>query len=144
MKSNENTGAISRAGPLPEPREGPHAHILLVDDDPIFRSITRLSLLQIGHIVSVADDSKTALEAAGQNKDIELLITDVVMPGMNGSELARKLRVILPRCKVLYTSGYTPATLATMGATTDSLHFLQKPFRRAELAGCVNTILAGG
>jgi DNA-binding NtrC family response regulator len=143
MNSIETAVAIARDSALEAPRKGPFAHILLVDDDPIFRAMTRLTLIQLGHSVSVAEDAKSAFEIAAQNKDIRLLIADVVMPGMNGVLLARNFRAILPHCKVLYISGYTRSTLAATGEPDDSAYFLQKPFSRARLDGCIKTALAG-
>jgi CheY-like chemotaxis protein len=143
MNSSETAGANAQDSLVEGSREGPFIHILLVDDDPIFRSITRLTLIQLGHSVTVADDAKSAVEAATQNKDIRLLITDVVMPGMNGVLLAKALRVILPRCKTLYISGYPRSTLSATGESGDSVYFLQKPFQRARLDGCIKAALAG-
>jgi CheY-like chemotaxis protein len=143
MNSTETAGTNAQDSALKESREGPFAHILLVDDDPIFRSITRLTLIQLGNSVSVADDAKSAVEAATQNKDIRLLITDVVLPGMNGVLLARAVRAILPACKVLYISGYPRSTLTATGESGDSVYFLQKPFQRARLDGCIKAALAG-
>ncbi len=65
------------------------------------------------------------------------------MPGMNGMELAAKFRAILPCCKALYVSGYPAATPGVMSAPADTLHFLQKPFRREDLDRCIQAVLAG-
>jgi DNA-binding NtrC family response regulator len=143
MNSTETPGANAQGSAREESRGGPFAHILLVDDDPIFRSIARLTLIQLGHSVSVADDAKSAVEAATQNTDIRLLITDVVMPGMNGVLLGRRFRAILPRCKVLYISGYPRSTLTAAGESGNSTYFLQKPFERARLDSCIKAALAG-
>ncbi len=143
MKITESINPGARETAPPEPRKGPLAHVLLVDDDPIFRSLARLSLKQLGHPVSVADDAITAMEAARQNEDIRLLITDIIMPGMNGLRLGASLRAILPGCKVLYTSGSplkAPSAAETPG---DPVHFLRKPFTRAQLAAAIEAALAG-
>jgi DNA-binding NtrC family response regulator len=143
MKLNETAGINAPDSATEVSRKGPFVHILLVDDDPIFRSITRLTLIQLGHSVSVAEDAKSAVEAATQNNDIRLLITDVVMPGINGVLLGKTFRAILPRCKVLYISGYPRSTLTATGDSGDSVYFLQKPFQRARLDGCIKAALAG-
>jgi DNA-binding NtrC family response regulator len=143
MNPTETARANTQDSPVEVSPEGPFVHVLLVDDDPIFRSMTRLTLIQLGHSVSVASDAKSAVEAATQNKDIRLLITDLVMPGMNGVLLGKTFRAILPRCKVLYISGYPRATLTATGESDDSAYFLQKPFKRARLDGCIKAALAG-
>jgi DNA-binding NtrC family response regulator len=145
MNSNSTTttGTDARGSALEESREGPSVHILLVDDDPIFRSIARLTLIQLGHTVLVAGDARSAIEIAAQNKEIQLLITDIVMPGMNGVLLGRSFRAILPGCKVLYISGYPRSTLAATGESDDSAYFLRKPFQRSQMDHCIKTILPG-
>jgi DNA-binding NtrC family response regulator len=143
MTSTETAGTNVQERAKDLSREGPFGHILLVDDDPIFRSITRLTLIQLGHSVTVADDAKSAFEAITKNKDIPLLVTDVVMPGLNGVLLARGIRAIRPGCKVLYISGYPRSTLTATGESGDSVYFLQKPFERSELDRCIKRILSG-
>ncbi len=143
MKSNETAGTSTQDSAIDPSCESPFVHILLVDDDPIFRSIARLTLIQLGHSVSVAADAKSAVEAAEQNEDIRLLITDVVMPGMNGVHLGRSFRAILPRCSVLYISGFPRSILTFTGECDKSAYFLQKPFNRARLSGRIKAALAG-
>ena len=118
--------------------------VLLVEDDLNFRAIVQLFLKTLGHTVSVAGSGKEALEIAAQNKGVHLLITDFAMPGMNGVELARKIREILPLIKVLTISGFPLKVVTGTGAESDLGHFLQKPFRRAQLDERIKAILAGG
>jgi DNA-binding NtrC family response regulator len=143
MNLTKASGTNAEGGALRESHESPLVHVLLVDDDPIFRSMTRLLLKQLGYAVSVAEDAKSAFAAAELNKDIRLLITDVVMPGMNGVLLARAFRAILPHCKVLYISGYPRSTLTATGESDDSAFFLQKPFDRSQMDRCIKAILPG-
>jgi two-component system cell cycle sensor histidine kinase/response regulator CckA len=112
-----------------------------VEDDPVFRSTVRLTLKQLGHSVTVADNAKSALEIAAGDTDIQLLITDVIMPGMNGPELARRIKVILPHSKVLFISGYALATITERMGALELTPFLRKPFQRNQIEGCLKSIL---
>jgi CheY-like chemotaxis protein len=105
--------------------------------------IVNFTLQKLGYGVSDTGSAEEAIEIATKNEDIQLLITDVEMPGMNGVELARKIREIRPRIKVLSTSGFPPKAVAGMGVATGSIHFLQKPFLPAQLDERIKTILAG-
>jgi CheY-like chemotaxis protein len=122
-----------------QPAEIEQPHILLVDDDDMLRTIIRLGLEKLGYAVSSADSGKSALETAAQNQDIQLLLTDVLMPEMSGVELAEKLRKTHPRLEVLYVSGHLRTTMDLPG---DAIHFLQKPFRSAELDDRIKMILS--
>jgi CheY-like chemotaxis protein len=117
--------------------------VLIVDDNPNFRMIVNFTLKNLGYGVLDTGSAEEAIEIATQNEDIQLLITDVEMPGMNGVELARKIREIRPGIKVLSTSGFPPKAVAGMGVATGSIHFLQKPFLPAQLDERIKTILAG-
>jgi len=102
--------------------------ILLVDDDDNFRTIVEMNLKKLGYAVSAAGSAVEATDIAKQNSEIQLLITDFSMPGMNGVELARQIQRILPHVKVLAISGFTQKVAAGTGVWPDSIHFLQKPF----------------
>jgi CheY-like chemotaxis protein len=117
--------------------------VLIVDDNPNFRMIVHFNLKRLGYAVSETGSAEEAIEIATRNEEIELLITDVEMPGMNGVELARKIRNIRPGIKVLSTSGFPQKALAGMDVATGSIHFLQKPFLPAQLEERVKAILAG-
>ncbi len=75
---------------------------------------------------------------------IQLLVTHVVMPGMNGNELAARLTAARPQLKVLYVSGYTDATVIRHGVSDHSMAFLQKPFTSHGLLSKVRAVLDGG
>ncbi len=103
--------------------------ILVVEDNAGVRELTCTILENSGYEVSSASDPMRAL-AIARNLDIppELLLTDVVMPGMSGRDLAEKLRDIHPRLKVLYMSGYTNSVLSERSGLPEGMHFIQKPF----------------
>ncbi len=117
--------------------------VLVVDDDANFRMIIELNLKRMGYVVSVAASAEEAIEIATHDKDIQLLITDVAMPGLNGVEMAQHIRRIRPLIKVLSISGFPQKTVAGMGVWTDSVHFLQKPFMPAQLDQRIKAIFAG-
>jgi CheY-like chemotaxis protein len=122
-------------------RAGPKTHsVLIVDDNSNFRMLVQFNLKRLGYIVTDTGSAEEAIEIATHDRDIQLLITDVEMPGMNGLELARKIREILPQVKVLSISGFPPKGAGVPGG---SVHFLQKPFLPAELDARIKTILAG-
>jgi len=103
--------------------------ILLVEDEDMVRSLAREILEAHGYAVSEARDSTEALRVCHTHSgSIHLLVTDVVMPGMSGRELAARLGTIHPETKVLYMSGYTDDAVVRHGVLNAGLAFLQKPF----------------
>lgn len=119
------------------------AKVLLVEDDAVVRSITHRMLEREGYQVEVAVDVAEALRIAEDPQaKVDLLITDLVMPGMNGRELATRVRAILARCRVLLVSGYADEVVTNGGALAPGTAFLQKPFSRADLARAVADLLA--
>ena len=118
--------------------------MLLVDDDPNFRMVVYFTLNKLGYLVAVAGGAEEAMKIAVENKNIQLLITDVTMPGMNGVELAERILEIQPRVKVMFISGFPLRMVARVGVNTDSVNFLQKPFPPALLEARIKAILAGG
>jgi two-component system, cell cycle sensor histidine kinase and response regulator CckA len=99
------------------------------------------SLKLKGYRVLDAGDGREALRLAQGAGDIDLLITDVVMPGMNGRELAEAARTAQPTLRVLYTSGYTDDAVVRHGVHHDRVAFLEKPYDMHRLAGKVRQIL---
>lgn len=122
-----------------EGEEGQVAHgsgrVLLVEDEEMVREIAREILEEIGYTVLVAESPQEAVSLC-ENKElhIDLLLTDVVMPGMSGVELKKKVDVIRPGTKVLFMSGYTSNVIANRGVLEKGVHFIQKPFRMKDLA----------
>jgi two-component system cell cycle sensor histidine kinase/response regulator CckA len=109
--------------------------VLLVDDEPVVLKILGAVLTLHGYKVLEAEDYYTALQAAeGHGGRINLLITDISLPGLNGFELARKLLQYRPELRVLLMSGYTGSEICQYyGVELGDLHFLAKPFKPAEL-----------
>jgi CheY-like chemotaxis protein len=128
------TNADAEGGLPKQPRR---ASILLVDDENLVRSATAAMLREMGHTVLEAGTGAAALDLLGSHKDIDLLITDYLMPGMRGSELVEDARVARPGLAVLLLTGY--ANLAKGEAA--GLPRLSKPFREADLARTVAALL---
>lgn len=122
--------------------EGQTATILLVEDDPLVRRAAHRILSMHGFSVVDAGDGEEALQRLDEQPDrIDLVVTDVVMPGMNGRELATALREKAPGLRVLYMSGYHDDELLRHGILRDDESFLQKPFGPDELMARVRELL---
>ncbi len=116
--------------------------ILVAEDEPSLRKLTCNTLRENGYQVLEAEDGARAIETAARYKDnIQLLLTDVVMRGMNGRELADKMLSARPTIKVLYMSGYTDGAVATHGVLESGIVILRKPFTRRQLQQSVLEIL---
>lgn len=116
--------------------------ILLVDDDPSIRDIVNMMLETSGYRVVEAASPAEAIELAEKHSgEIRLLITDVIMPEMNGRDLAMHLEPLYPNLKCLFMSGYTATAIAQHGVLDEDVMFIQKPFSLDELNGKVRTAL---
>jgi signal transduction histidine kinase len=116
--------------------------ILLVDDTDIVRRLARDVLSTAGYRVLEAGGADEAIQVAGSQTDmIDLLVTDVVMPGRNGIELADRLRTTRSELPVLYISGYTDMSIVRDGLLSQDVAFLQKPFTPEELLRKVRQVL---
>lgn len=116
--------------------------ILVVEDEEAVRSLVRDTLVAHGYKVFEAIDGVQALTLLRQNSDpIDLLLTDVVMPKMNGRELARRLSETRPEIRTLYMSGYTDSAIVHNGILDSNIYFLQKPFTPNGLAQKVRKVL---
>ncbi|MDX1775515.1 MAG: PAS domain S-box protein [Desulfobulbales bacterium] len=122
--------------------EGGNERILLVEDEPAILNLTRTMLESLGYNVLCTTSPVSALSIAEEHADtIDLLITDVVMPEMNGHELTEKLRIVRPDIKTLFISGYTANVIAHHGVLHEGAILLAKPYTRNELAAKVREIL---
>jgi two-component system, cell cycle sensor histidine kinase and response regulator CckA len=108
--------------------------VLVAEDEPGVRSPVRRILAAHGYRVLEAEDGAAALRIAeGHEGAIDLLLTDVVMPGMNGGELAHRMRSVRTGIRVVFMSGYSSEAVATHGVLSPGAAFLQKPFTIEEL-----------
>ncbi|HYG26435.1 MAG TPA: PAS domain S-box protein [Caulobacteraceae bacterium] len=115
----------------------PKGHILLVEDDHLLRAQVRRQLLELGYRVTDSPNGRHALEQFSSTPDFDLLLTDVVMPGMNGRQLAEHARLLTPGLRVIFTSGHTEDELLRSGRFDETTQFLPKPYRRGQLASAL-------
>jgi len=132
---------------LPKTRElgnpiGKGETLLVVEDDTFILGMSRQMLEQLGYKVYIAESPSQALEhMRNHGTEIQLLITDVVMPGMNGRDLEQTLKIDVPNLKCLFISGYTANVIAHHGVLDKDVCFLQKPFSLEDLANKVRQAL---
>nr|WP_307798040.1 response regulator [Actinoplanes flavus] len=118
--------------------------LLVVEDEDALRDVAGRILTGAGYRVLAAEGGAQALElAAGHDGRIDLLVSDVVMPGMLGKELAERLIVARPGTRVLYMSGYAQPVLASQGTLDPGVALLEKPFTAADLLVAVRRRLDG-
>ncbi|HEX9670972.1 MAG TPA: response regulator [Thermoanaerobaculia bacterium] len=138
----EAPAAAARREAVSAPGRGREETVLLVEDDSTLRRLARTVLDGQGYRVMEADSAAAALEAVAAHQGrIDLLLTDVVMPGLGGPDLGRRLRAELPGLKVLLMSGYADDAVGRHGVLDAGTAFLQKPFNAAGLARKVREVL---
>jgi len=138
------TGTNAKAIMPPLPGQGGET-ILLVEDDEMVRLMAHDMLTAAGYRVLNAENGPSALECLKYRNDIELLFTDVIMPGgMNGPQLVQKALEIRPGLKVLYTSGYTENAIIDQGQLNPGVQLLNKPYRQADLLEKIRLVLGWG
>jgi len=117
--------------------------LLLVEDDEEVRGFASTALQNLGYTVYEAENGKRALEFINANSklSLDLMVTDMVMPEMNGKELANELKRINPKTKIIFTSGYTDNHIVQSGNLEKNVNFIQKPFSEQTLARKVRTVL---
>ena len=138
--------ALQETSRVMAPTEGPRGteSILLVEDEDILRALSERVLKRYGYTVLSASGGPDAISiATDSGNTLHAVVTDVVMPGMNGRELAEKLRQIRPGLRILFMSGYTDDEVIRRGVQRGDAAFLQKPFTPAELARKVREVLDG-
>ena len=119
--------------------------ILLVEDEPSILKMTEMMLERLGYQVAAARTPGEAVQLARAHVgDIRLLLTDVVMPEMNGRDLAEKILSIYPNIKRLFMSGYTANVIAHHGVLDEGVNFIQKPFSRKDLGAKIREALNNG
>jgi CheY-like chemotaxis protein len=134
-----------RETPLPATSLQGQETVLVVEDDEVLRSVITKSLRKFGYQVLPARDGDEAMSLGRRHKGpVHLLLTDVVMPGMSGVELAHLLAALRPEMKVLFMSGYTEDAMVHHGVMEATTPFLQKPFKSVHLAAKVREVLGAG
>ncbi len=109
--------------------------VLIVEDETSILKLAKKILESLGYTVLTASAPSRALDLAqGYNGEIRLLITDLVMPEMNGRDLADRLKTLYPKLKILFMSGYAANAFAHRGEFEEGFHFIQKPFSKTDLA----------
>ncbi|HWZ85540.1 MAG TPA: response regulator, partial [Thermoanaerobaculia bacterium] len=137
----EEPAEVATSAPAGAPHRGSET-ILLVEDEDAVRGLTRRCLEASGYTVLQASNAEEALAlAAGFDGRLDLLLTDVIMPGASGPELSRRLLERRPGTRVLYVSGYPDAAMASHVALDGGASFLPKPFTPEILARKVREIL---
>ena len=141
--------ATSSAAVIQPPREIPsdalpegNEKLLVVEDDPDVRDIAVAALSSLGYHVTQAGDGPTAVALAASLTDLDMLVTDVVLPrGMSGPDVSVEIRRLFPRAKVLFMSGYSGDALLEHGALRPGIELLSKPYSKTALAKRVRSIL---
>ena len=139
----------TESAPLPDPQpqiatEAAHETILLVEDDPAILKVTTRMIERQGYTVVAAATPGEAMELAHTDSgEIHLLMTDVIMPEMNGRDLAENICNQYPNLKCLFMSGYTANVIAHHGVLDQGVNFIQKPFSKADLAVKLREVLNG-
>lgn len=147
VTSEPRPGAPGAApGPTPDtgtlPGDGPaRSSALVVDDDPSLRLIMRHTLARRGYRVREADNGRAAVHAIHDQGWPDIVVTDIMMPGMTGDAMAHALWAERPELPVVFVSGYAPDTLLLAAAHGHRTALLPKPFRPAELVAAVLGLL---
>jgi len=115
--------------------------ILLVEDDPDVRNFTSASLRELHYLVLEADSAPPALQILRSDQQIDLLVTDVVLPGVDGRKLAEEASRLRPDLRVLFISGYISDVMMHNGVLDPGVHLLSKPFSMAQIASAVRVEL---
>lgn len=124
-----------QAGQPTEPALGGQETILLVEDDPAILQMVKMMLTELGYtLLSSSTPGEAISQAQEYAGEIHLLVTDVIMPEMNGLDLAENLLSLYPHLKRLFMSGYTADIIAHHGVLDEGVHFIQKPFSIKDLA----------
>jgi CheY-like chemotaxis protein len=123
--------------------EGGQETVLIVEDDTLVRNFVTGQLKSLGYTTLVAGNAAEALKLIDQGATLDLLFTDVIMPGtMNGRQLAEEVVKRLPSVKVLFTSGYTQNAIFHHGRLDADIILLPKPYRKTDLARMVRVALS--
>jgi PAS domain S-box-containing protein len=137
------TDALPAAEPALSPAvEGGHETILVVEDDKLVRDYVLAQLHSLGYVTLDAANATEALALVRTNHPFDLLFTDVIMPGMNGRQLADEILKVKPALRVLFTSGYTENAIIHHGRLDEGVLLLAKPYRKSDMAIMIRKALA--
>ncbi len=138
-------GAAAAPAPAPAPRLGGGETILFVDDESTLRGLVAEALADLGYTTIAAEDGSQAMAVLRSDRAIDLLVTDVGLPGgMNGRQLADAARMIRPDMKVLFVTGYAENTVLSHGGLAAGMAVLTKPFTMDALSTAIRGVLAMG
>jgi len=115
--------------------------ILLVEDDKLVREVTSQMLQRLGHSVVSAENGAEALKLVNSAEHVELLVTDVVMPWINGRELYERLTARFPDMAVVYVSGYTDNVILRKGVIEPGITLVRKPFSEEDLGAAIQSVM---
>ncbi|HNY26508.1 MAG TPA: PocR ligand-binding domain-containing protein, partial [Candidatus Sumerlaeota bacterium] len=121
--------------------EGQGEVILVVEDEQVVRELTCRMLTSLGYRVIEAPEPELCGEIARSSDRIDLLLTDVIMPGLNGRQVYEQIKGIRPDLKVIFMSGYTDDVIADQGILEEGVHLINKPFKAADLNKVVREVL---
>jgi two-component system, cell cycle sensor histidine kinase and response regulator CckA len=139
-----NPASADAASPGAQPIPRGSEAVLVVEDDAEVRALASYTLESLGYEVVQTACGKDALAVArARNDPFDLLLTDVVMPGLNGRQVADLITSIHPHCRVLYTSGYTDDAIVRHGVLDEGIAFLAKPYTPLVLGRKVRDVLDG-
>ena len=133
---------VSKSESFTEDGQKQTLDVLLVEDDLPILKLTEKMLQGLGYTMLIAATPNEALDLAKVHAGkIHLLITDVIMPEMNGRELAERLQSFHPELRCMFMSGYTANAIAHHGVLDEGVHFIQKPFSKKDLSKAVRKVL---
>ncbi len=140
-----STAEASQAPPITEDGDIPGGSetVLLCEDDESVRQLSMSILSSNGYHVISACSGMDALELAGRGGSIDLLLADVIMPGMNGKMLAERLKKNIPNLKIMFISGYTDDVIIHQGILEPGFELLMKPFTSADLLCSIRRVIDG-
>ena len=140
----ETSHADQERSPSPQPLQGGACQtVLVVEDEAAMRQVTSRILARNGYQVITAVNGLDAIEVAARHPgNIDVLLTDVIMPQMLGKEAASRIRALHPAVKVLFMSGYTQGVLGTRGVLAADVNLIEKPFSEASLLVKLREVLS--
>src|SRR5687767_142869 len=136
-------GLLAATAPIPQRTWNGTATILVVEDEITVRTVIKRTLGRLGYSILEATDGEGGLAVMKTDAIIDLLITDVMMPGMNGHIFAEKALAERPGLPVIFVAGYSPSNISELSSPASPHAFLQKPFRVSQLAEMVSDVLQG-